>query len=95
MPSLGENFPYVALESLACGTPVASFRVGGLVEILGVDERGVFARPFDADDLAAGSMPSCRTGRTAPREARGVASGSSASATPSGGSRRISRSIER
>lgn len=54
MPSLGENFPYVALESLACGTPVAAFRVGGLVEILGADERGVLARPFDPDDLAAG-----------------------------------------
>jgi glycosyltransferase involved in cell wall biosynthesis len=55
MPSLGENFPYVALESLACGTPVAAFRVGGLVEIVGPDERGVLARPFDASDLAAGT----------------------------------------
>ena len=54
MPSLGENFPYVALESLACGTPVAAFRVGGLVEIVGTDERGVLARPFDPTELAAG-----------------------------------------
>ena len=43
----------MALESLACETPVAAFRVGGLVEIVGEDERGVLASPFEAADLAA------------------------------------------
>lgn len=51
--SLGENFPYVALESLACESPVAAFRVGGLVEIVGDNERGVLAPPFETSDLAA------------------------------------------
>jgi glycosyltransferase involved in cell wall biosynthesis len=53
MSSLGENFPYVALEALACETPVAAFRVGGLVEIVGENERGVLTEPFDAVELAA------------------------------------------
>jgi glycosyltransferase involved in cell wall biosynthesis len=53
VPSLGENFPYVALEALACRTPVAAFRVGGLIEIVGENQRGVLARPFDTGDLAA------------------------------------------
>ena len=53
MSSLGENFPYVALEALACETPVGAFRVGGLVEIVGQNERGILAAPFDATELAA------------------------------------------
>jgi glycosyltransferase involved in cell wall biosynthesis len=52
MSSLGENLPYVALESLACETPVAAFRVGGLGEIVGDGERGLLAPPFDTAALA-------------------------------------------
>ena len=54
MSSLGENLPYVALEALACETPVAAFRVGGLIEIVGESECGVLAAPFDGVELAAG-----------------------------------------
>ncbi len=53
MPSISDNFPYVALESLACETPVAAFRVGGLPEIVGLDHRGRLAPPFDCAALAA------------------------------------------
>ncbi len=53
MPSFSDNFPYVALESLACETPVAAFRVGGLPEIVGLDRRGRLAPPFDCAALAA------------------------------------------
>jgi glycosyltransferase involved in cell wall biosynthesis len=57
MPSVADNFPYVALESLACGTPLATFRIGGLTEIVGADEadggrRGLAASPFDTGELA-------------------------------------------
>src|SRR4029450_12461183 len=30
MPSVADNFPYVALESFACRTPIVCFCVGGL-----------------------------------------------------------------
>jgi len=52
IPSLADNLPYVALESLACATPVVAFRVGGLTEIVGDDERGLLAKAYDVDALA-------------------------------------------
>lgn len=52
VPSLADNFPYVALESLACGTPLLATNVGGLAEIVGNDERGCRVAPADADALA-------------------------------------------
>lgn len=54
VPSIADNFPYVALESLACETPIVCFGVGGLPEIAGRDERGYVAKPYDAVDLARG-----------------------------------------
>jgi glycosyltransferase involved in cell wall biosynthesis len=52
VPSVADNFPYVVLESMACGTPVVAFRVGGLVEMLGERERGLLTRTFDTAELA-------------------------------------------
>jgi glycosyltransferase involved in cell wall biosynthesis len=50
-PCWEEPFGLVAIEALACGTPVAAFARGALPEIL--DARtGVLARPDDAADLA-------------------------------------------
>ena len=51
--SVADNFPYVALESLACKTPVVAFRVGGLPEIIGDNERGLLADPLDTTGLAS------------------------------------------
>jgi glycosyltransferase involved in cell wall biosynthesis len=53
LPSRTENLPYVALEALACATPVAAFRVGGLPEIT-ADQGGAGAlvTPFDTAALA-------------------------------------------
>jgi glycosyltransferase involved in cell wall biosynthesis len=56
VPSRADNFPYVALESLACATPFVTFRVGGLAEIAGENERGLVAPPFDVDLLAANTQ---------------------------------------
>jgi glycosyltransferase involved in cell wall biosynthesis len=52
IPSLGENFPYVGLESLACGTPLLSFRIGGLPEIVGQNERGIVCQTLDPGEMS-------------------------------------------
>jgi glycosyltransferase involved in cell wall biosynthesis len=53
LPSVADNFPYVALESLACGTPLVAFRVGGLPEVIGEDRRGILVEPFDTQEMAS------------------------------------------
>jgi glycosyltransferase involved in cell wall biosynthesis len=50
-PCWEEPFGLVAIEALACGTPVAAFARGALPEILD-DRTGVLARPDDVVDLA-------------------------------------------
>ena len=50
-PCWEEPFGLVAIEALACGTPVAGFARGALPEILD-DRSGALAAPGDAADLA-------------------------------------------
>jgi glycosyltransferase involved in cell wall biosynthesis len=54
VPSLAENLSNIALESLACGTPVLAFDVGGMKDVVRHMETGYLARRFDTEDLAAG-----------------------------------------
>src|SRR5690606_19979958 len=49
-----DNFPNVVLESLACGTPAAGFRVGGIPDMIQPGETGVLADLGDTNALAAG-----------------------------------------
>ena len=49
-PSVGDNFPTVDMESLACGTPVISFDVGGTKEIV-ADNVGWVVKKGDIDAL--------------------------------------------
>ena len=54
VPSIEEAFGQTALEALACGTPVVSFGIGGLLDIIEHQKNGYLARPFEVEDLANG-----------------------------------------
>ena len=54
LPTLADNQPLTVLESLASGTPVVAFDVGGLPELIIHLHTGYLARYKDATDLAAG-----------------------------------------
>jgi glycosyltransferase involved in cell wall biosynthesis len=51
-PSRAESFGLVALESMACGTPVVAFRVGGIPELVRPGLTGSLAEPEDPQSLA-------------------------------------------
>lgn len=53
-PSTADNLPYVVFESLACGTPVVAFEVGGIPDLIRHKKNGYLASYKDAADLAAG-----------------------------------------
>lgn len=52
LPTLEDNLPNVLLESLACGTPAVSFRVGGVPDIIEDGKTGWLANPCDVGGLA-------------------------------------------
>ena len=54
VPSLQENLSNAIMESLACGTPVVAFDVGGNSDMIDHKINGYLARPFDTTDLANG-----------------------------------------
>jgi glycosyltransferase involved in cell wall biosynthesis len=54
VPSLADNLPNTALESLACGTPVVAFDVGGIPDLVQHMRTGYLARLQDTADLARG-----------------------------------------
>jgi glycosyltransferase involved in cell wall biosynthesis len=53
-PTRGESFGLVALESIACSTPVVSFRIGGVPDIVRHGVTGYLAEPENADDFRQG-----------------------------------------
>ena len=52
MPSREDNLPNVMLESLACGTPVISFPIGGALDIIESGRNGWLTSEVSAEALA-------------------------------------------
>jgi len=53
-PSMEDNLPNTVLESLACGTPVVAFDIGGMPDMILHEKNGYLAKAFDVDSLASG-----------------------------------------
>jgi len=53
MPSLEDNLPNVIIESLACGTPVAAFGVGGIPEMITQGQNGCLTTDCTAAGMAS------------------------------------------
>jgi glycosyltransferase involved in cell wall biosynthesis len=56
LPTFGEGLPNVLLESMACGTPMVSFDVGGVPDLVRPGVTGYLAAPADVDDLRHGIL---------------------------------------
>lgn len=54
VPSIQEAFGQTASEAHACATPVAAFKIGGLIDIVSQKETGYLADPYDPKSLAYG-----------------------------------------
>ena len=53
-PSREDNLPTTVIEALACGVPVAGFRIGGMPDIVSTGAIGHLATAYDTADLADG-----------------------------------------
>lgn len=54
LPTLADNLPNSIIESMSCGTPVVSFNIGGVPDILKHKETGWLADYKNSDSLAEG-----------------------------------------
>jgi glycosyltransferase involved in cell wall biosynthesis len=54
VPSLQENLSNAIMESLACGTPVVGFDIGGNSDMIEHEKTGYLAKPCNIIDLANG-----------------------------------------
>lgn len=53
-PSRQENLANTVAESLACGTPVVAFRIGGMPDMIDHLQNGYLVQPFDTEEFGAG-----------------------------------------
>ncbi len=56
IPALEDNFPNTVLESMACGTPVIGFNVGGIPDIVKHGESGLLAQVKNNEELTGHVM---------------------------------------
>jgi len=54
LPSIEDNLPNTVIESLACGTPVVGFNVGGIPDMLTHKRNGYLADYKSSEDIARG-----------------------------------------
>ena len=54
VPSIQENLSNTIMESLACGTPVVVFHIGGNADMIEHKINGYLAKPYESKDLAEG-----------------------------------------
>jgi glycosyltransferase involved in cell wall biosynthesis len=74
-PSRAEGLPNSVLESMACGTAVVSFNVGGVPDLVSTGITGYLAEADDADDLSRGIVQLLEDGclrRRIARQCRGT-----------------------
>jgi glycosyltransferase involved in cell wall biosynthesis len=55
-PTRADNLPLVLQESMACGTPMVSFKVGGVLDLVRPGVTGYLAQPEDPQDFYHGIM---------------------------------------
>ncbi len=53
-PSLQDNLPNTVIESLACGTPVVAFNIGGMPDMIEHKTNGYLAKYLNVEDLSIG-----------------------------------------
>jgi glycosyltransferase involved in cell wall biosynthesis len=53
-PSTEENLSLAVMESMACGTPVVAFDIGGMPDMITHKQNGFLAKAFDPTELAVG-----------------------------------------
>jgi glycosyltransferase involved in cell wall biosynthesis len=53
-PTLADNLPLVLQESMSCGTPLVSFDVGGVPDLVRPGITGYLAKPGNVDDFCNG-----------------------------------------
>lgn len=56
LPSLEDNLPNTVMESLACGTPVVAFDIGGIPEMVEHEKTGIIVDEISAETLANGIL---------------------------------------
>lgn len=52
LPSLEDNLPNTMLESMSSGTPVLTFKIGGMPDVIKHNVNGLLVRPFDTQAMA-------------------------------------------